>query len=133
CRCWRGPRRQPSSTISRAARRTNSERKSPASPCPSINAFKRSRVRSDAGILSIGVLLRQRPVARPDLVDSPIRRRCTPTLFPAILGLHPGPWDNLILITLAEPYVCAAGLSTCEQAGAGDRRTATRAAPEGYH
>src|SRR5262249_5070480 len=26
-------------------------------------------------------------VAKPDLVDSPIRRRCTPTLFPAILGL----------------------------------------------
>jgi hypothetical protein len=24
----------------------------------------------------------------PNLVDSPIRRRCTPTLFPAILGLH---------------------------------------------
>src|SRR5437773_1349363 len=75
--------------ISRAARRTRSERKSLSSPWPLINAFKRSRVRSDAGILSIGVLLRQRPVARPDLVDSPIRRRCTPTLFPAILGLHP--------------------------------------------
>src|SRR5262249_46303365 len=33
-------------------------------------------------------LLRQRPVAKPNLVDSPIRRRCPPTLFPAILGLH---------------------------------------------
>src|SRR5262249_49894816 len=28
------------------------------------------------------------PVAKPNLVDSPIRRRRTPTLFPAILGLH---------------------------------------------
>src|SRR5262249_22154027 len=78
----------PSSTISRAARRTSAERRSPSSLWPSINAFKRSRVRSDAGILPIGVLLRQRSVAKPDLVDSPIRRRCTPTLFPAILGLH---------------------------------------------
>src|SRR6516165_12069562 len=42
-----------------AARRTSSERKSAFSPWPPINAFKRSRVRSDAGILSIGVLLRQ--------------------------------------------------------------------------
>jgi ABC-type hemin transport system substrate-binding protein len=30
-----------------------------------------------------------RPVAKPDLVDSPIWRGCTPTLFPATLGLHP--------------------------------------------
>src|SRR5215467_235643 len=28
------------------------------------------------------------PVAKPNLVDSPIRRRCTSILFPAILGLH---------------------------------------------
>ena len=33
--------------------------------------------------------------AKPDLVDSPIRRRCTPTLFPAILGLHPSYPINL--------------------------------------
>ena len=58
--------------ISRAASRTNSERPSAASPVPSISAFSRSRVRSDAGILSIGVPLRLRPVAKPDLVDSPI-------------------------------------------------------------
>src|ERR1044071_7273764 len=74
--------------ISRAASRTNSDRSSVASARPSISAFNFSRVRSDAGILSIRVLLRQRPVAKPNLVDSPIRRRCTPTLFPASLGLH---------------------------------------------
>src|SRR5947207_10116165 len=74
--------------ISRAARRTRSERKSLSSPWPLINAVKRSRVRSDAGILSIGVLLRQRPVAKPTSSIRQIRRRCTPTLFPAILGLH---------------------------------------------
>src|SRR5262249_11054164 len=79
---------RPSPPLRRAARRPPAERRSPSSLWPSINAFKRSRVRSDAGILPIGVLLRQRSVAKPDLVDSPIRRRCTPTLFPAILGLH---------------------------------------------
>jgi hypothetical protein len=36
----------------------------------------------------IGVPLRLRPVAQLDLVDSPIWRGCTPTLFPATLGLH---------------------------------------------
>jgi hypothetical protein len=45
--------------ISRAARRTSSERSPLASLLPSISAFSFSRVRSDAGILSIGVLLRQ--------------------------------------------------------------------------
>ena len=46
-----------------------------------INAFKRSRVRSDAGILSIGVLLRQRPVAKPNLVDSPNQATVHPNPF----------------------------------------------------
>ena len=41
--------------ISRAANRTSSERPSPTSLRPSISAFSFSRVRSDAGILSIGV------------------------------------------------------------------------------
>src|SRR5438270_9392020 len=45
--------------ISRAASRTSSERPSATSLRPSINAFSFSRVRSDAGILSIGVLLRR--------------------------------------------------------------------------
>src|SRR5207248_6408280 len=67
--------------ISRAARRTRSERKSLSSPWPLINAFKRSRVRSDAGILSIGVLLRQRPVAKPNLVDSPNQATVHPNPF----------------------------------------------------
>jgi hypothetical protein len=44
--------------IHRAASRTSSERSSVASRRPSISAFNASRVRSDAGILSIGVLLR---------------------------------------------------------------------------
>src|SRR5215469_8807224 len=75
--------------ISRAARRTNCERPSSASLRPAISAFSFSRVRSDAGILSIGVLLRRgRSPNRTSLV-SPIRRGCTPTLFPASLGLHP--------------------------------------------
>src|SRR5438270_12344657 len=45
--------------ISRAASRTSSERPSATSLRPSINAFSFSRVLSDAGILSIGVLLRR--------------------------------------------------------------------------
>src|SRR4030081_88848 len=75
--------------INRAASRTSSERPSATSLRPSISAFSFSRVRSDAGILSIGVLLRRgRSPNRTSLV-SPIRRGCTPTLFPASLGLHP--------------------------------------------
>src|SRR6266481_2666640 len=74
--------------ISRAANRTSSERPSATSLRPSISALSFSRVRSDAGILSIGVLLRRgRSPNRTSLV-SPIRRGCTPTLFPASLGLH---------------------------------------------
>src|SRR5215813_979384 len=74
--------------ISRAASRTSSERPSATSPRPSISALSFSRVRSDAGILSIGVLLRGgRSPNRTSLI-SPIRRGCTPTLFPASLGLH---------------------------------------------
>src|SRR5215813_5230176 len=46
------------SMISRAASRTSSERPSATSLRPSISALSFSRVRSDAGILSIGVLLR---------------------------------------------------------------------------
>src|SRR5260370_24791461 len=75
--------------ISRAASRTSSERPSATSLRPSISALSFSRVRSDAGILSIGVLLRRgRSPNRTSLI-SPIRRGCTPTLFPASLGLHP--------------------------------------------
>src|SRR5580704_9544099 len=74
--------------ISRAASRTSSERPSATSLRPSISAFSFSRVRSDAGILAIGVLLRRgRSPNRTSLV-SPIRRGSTPTLFPASLGLH---------------------------------------------
>src|SRR6201993_1161640 len=74
--------------ISRAANRTSSERPSSTSLRPSISAFSFSRVRSDAGILSIGVLLRRgRSPNRTSLI-SPFRRGCTPTLFPASLGLH---------------------------------------------
>src|SRR5213593_2257479 len=76
--------------ISRAASRTSSERPSATSLRPSISALSFSRVRSDAGILSIGVLLRRgRSPNRTSLI-SPIRRGCTPTLFPASLGLHLG-------------------------------------------
>src|SRR5438067_7575184 len=74
--------------ISRAASRTSSERPSAASPPQSISAFNRSRVRSRAGILSIGMPLRLRPVAKPELVDSPIWRGLHPILFPATLGRH---------------------------------------------
>src|SRR5262249_18291841 len=56
---------QRSSIIRRAARRTSSG-VPPASLDPSITAFSFSRVRSDAGILSIGVLLRRgRPNTGP--------------------------------------------------------------------
>src|SRR6516225_9539165 len=76
--------------ISRAASRTSSERSSSTSPRPSISAFSFSRVRSDAGILSIGVLLRGgRSPNRTSLVRL-IGRGSTPTLFPASLGLHRG-------------------------------------------
>src|SRR6266480_3839538 len=76
--------------ISRAANRTSSERSSSTSLRPAISALSFSRVRSDAGILSIGVLLcGGRSPNRTSLVRL-IRRRCTPTLFPASLGLHPG-------------------------------------------
>src|SRR5216683_3030393 len=75
--------------INRAASRAGSERPSATSLRPSISALSFSRVRSDAGILSIGVLLRGgRSPNRTSLI-SPIRRGCTPTLFPASLGLHP--------------------------------------------
>src|SRR5436190_13117530 len=73
--------------ISRAANRTSSERSSSTSLRPAISALSFSRVRSDAGILSIGVLLcGGRSPNRTSLVRL-IRRRCTPTLFPASLGL----------------------------------------------
>src|SRR5258708_33349403 len=76
--------------ISRAASRTSSERPSATSLRPSISALSFSRVRSYAGILSIAVLLRRgRSPIRTSLI-SPIRRGCTPTLFPASLGLHHG-------------------------------------------
>src|SRR5262249_16685726 len=72
------------------ANRTSSERSSATSLRPSISILSFSRVRSDAGILVIGVLLRRgRSPNRTSLV-SPIRRGCTPTLFPATLGLHHG-------------------------------------------
>src|ERR1700745_2957416 len=55
--------------ISRAARRTNSERLPPPALPPSITALSFSRVRSDPGILPIGVLLRRgRPHAGPRLI-----------------------------------------------------------------
>src|SRR2546430_10729058 len=74
--------------ISRAANRTSSERSSSTSLRPAISALSFSRVRSDAGSLSIGVLLcGGRSPNRTSLVRL-IRRRCTPTLFPASLGLH---------------------------------------------
>ena len=59
----------------------------PPSSVPTITAFSFSRVRLDASILSIGVLLRRgRLNTGPRRL--PIRRGCTPTLFPASLGLH---------------------------------------------
>ena len=73
--------------ISRAASRTSSERPSsislapPSAPqllaCPLGCRYPLHR-----GAPSLG------PVAKPNLVDLPIRRRCTPTFFPATLGLH---------------------------------------------
>src|SRR4051812_40705460 len=48
------------------------------------------RVRSDAGILSIAVAPSSDDQAPNSVVgDSPVRRRCTRTLFPAILRPHP--------------------------------------------
>ena len=79
----RVPRFSPSasSMTSRAARRTSSERPSAISLRPVISAFRLSRVRSEVGILSIGVLPSLRPVLTLNLVDSPIRRGCTPNPF----------------------------------------------------
>jgi hypothetical protein len=55
---------------------------------PSICAFSFSRVRSDAGILSIGVLLRRGRLPHRTSLVSLFRRGCAPTLFPASLGLR---------------------------------------------
>src|SRR5690349_23017292 len=88
--------------ISRAASRTSSERPSSTSPRPSISAFSFSRVRSDAGILSIGVLLRQTPerqlgrrgfrhqaTVHPDPFSS--KFRTSPTLAASLLAEMPQP------------------------------------------
>src|SRR6516165_2980797 len=94
--------------ISRAAGRTSSERPSSTSLRPSISALSFSRVRSVAGILSIGVLLRRgRSPNRTSLI-SPIRRGCTPTLFPANLGLH-------LVLLLSSPVLAADQPAMTEQ------------------
>src|SRR6516162_415527 len=73
--------------ISRAASRTSSEAPAPFS-VPSITAFSFSRVRSDAGILSIGVLLSQRPAQyRSSLIAN--QARVHPNPFPSKLRTSP--------------------------------------------
>src|SRR6516162_4042515 len=80
--------------ISRAASRTSSEAPAPFS-VPSITAFSFSRVRSDAGILSIGVLLSQRPAQyRSSLIAN--QARVHPNPFPSKLKTSPGLADSLI-------------------------------------
>src|SRR6516164_8785474 len=74
--------------ISRAASRTSSEAPAPFS-VPSITAFSFSRVRSDAGILSIGVLLSQRPAQyRSTLIAN--QATVHPNPLPSKLRTSPG-------------------------------------------
>src|SRR5215510_11110677 len=75
--------------ISRAANRTSSERPSSTSLRPSINPLSFSRVRSDAGILSIGVLPSSRPVAKPDLVGFAYQAKVHPNPFSSKLRTSP--------------------------------------------
>src|SRR5262249_31245677 len=77
--------------ISRAANRTSSERPSSTSLRPSINPLSFSRVRSDAGILSIGVLPSSRPVAKPDLVGFAYQAKVHPNPFSSKLRTSPNP------------------------------------------
>ena len=67
-----------------------------------------------SGHTRIGVPLRLRPVAKPYLVGFANRRRCTPTLFPATLGLH--------LDDLRRPSLQAASVSTHRTRLRQDRR-----------
>src|SRR6516225_10181051 len=81
--------------ISRAASRTSSEAPAPFS-VPSITAFSFSRVRSDAGILSIGVLLSQRPAQyRSSLIAN--QARVHPNPFPSKLRTSPARIGVLLL------------------------------------
>jgi hypothetical protein len=75
--------------ISRAANRTSSERSSSTSLRPAISALSFSRVRSDAAILSIGVLLRGGRSTKPDLVGSPDQARVHPNPFSSKLRTSP--------------------------------------------
>src|SRR5262249_40579076 len=91
--------------ISRAANRTSSERPSSTSLRPSINPLSFSRVRSDAGILSIGLLPSSRPVAKPDLVGFAYQAKVHPNPFssklrtsPATFGTLNAAKDNAILV-----------------------------------
>ena len=80
--------------ISRAASRTSSEAPAPFS-VPSITAFSFSRVRSDAGILSIGVLLSQRPAQyRSSLIAN--QARVHPNPFPSKLRTSPDVWSRFL-------------------------------------
>src|SRR6516162_5002062 len=86
--------------ISRAASRTSSEAPAPFS-VPSITAFSFSRVRSDAGILSIGVLLSQRPAQyRSSLIAN--QARVHPNPFPSKLRTSPSKPRSLTLPIAAE-------------------------------
>ena len=76
--------------IRRAASRTRSVRRCVASPCPPISPCNFSRVRSDACILSIGVLPCWSPVIKPDLDDSPSQARVHPNRFSSKFRTSPG-------------------------------------------
>jgi hypothetical protein len=71
--------------ISRAARRTSCER--PSDAPPSTPSAARVSVRMQVFSPSCCPFVGGRSPNRTSC-DSPIRRRGTPTLFPAILGLH---------------------------------------------
>src|SRR5215831_8992095 len=90
--------------ISRAANRTSSERPSSTSLRPSINPLSFSRVRSDAGILSIGVLPSSRPVAKPDLVGFAYQAKVHPNPFSSKLRTSPGPTPGLLWISSPGDY-----------------------------
>jgi hypothetical protein len=88
--------------ISRAARRTSPERPSLISLLPSISAFSFSRVRSDAGILTIGVSFAEAGRQTGPLGFAFDPARVHPNPFPASLGHHHGSEDfeieNFIII-----------------------------------
>src|SRR5689334_4455458 len=97
--------------IRRAASRTSSERPSSTSLRPSISAFSLSRVRSDAGILSIGVLLRQTPERQ--LGRRGFRHQATvhPDPFSSKFRTSPGPMTGAAFRAYVEqmlaPSLCA--------------------------